>query len=100
MESVPFPKGKYLQLFFWSYPQAQTGTTTSSQLVPLSEDEEQSLAKFLSNISTNVMKELDKNDVSNAMAQLVSLDFDDVEDIQSEKVQSFEAPKIENTKVK
>ncbi|KAI5740560.1 hypothetical protein M8J76_005075 [Diaphorina citri] len=83
-----------------STKEAQTGTTTSSQLVPLSEDEEQSLAKFLSNISTNVMKELDKNDVSNAMARLVSLDFDDVEDIQSEKVQSFEAPKIENTKIR
>lgn len=77
----------------------QTSQEPVLQPVSLSQDEEQSLASFLSNISNNVMKELDKNDASNAMARLMLLDFEDVENVQSEKVTSFEVPKLDCEKV-
>uniref|UniRef100_A0A8D8V8Y5 WD repeat-containing protein 34 n=2 Tax=Cacopsylla melanoneura TaxID=428564 RepID=A0A8D8V8Y5_9HEMI len=83
-----------------SSSEAQTSSQIPSQLASLSPDEEQSLAKFLSNISNNVMKELDKNDASNAMARLVMMDFEDVDSVQSEKVRTFEAPKIDNKQIK
>lgn len=82
-----------------SCKEIQTSNDVPVQVASLSEDEEKSLAQFLSKISGNVLKELDKNDASNAMARLVTLDFEDEEDIKSERVQCFEPPTMEITKI-
>lgn len=83
-----------------SSKEVQTSNDCPIQFPSLSEDEEQGLATFLSRISGNVLKELDKNDASIALARLDALDFQDEEEMKSEQVKSFEPPAMETTKIK